>query len=105
MAKKDDMPVDQPGFEEKIEERVEMEAVELAAPRPHQPLPPTEAQHAWMRAHPRHIRTSHIGMGRPGGARYVDYGTLHPDGTFVSVLKHPVTEGNGAFGVGIPLGG
>lgn len=59
---------------------------------------PTEAQHDWLRKNPRYMRTSHAYH------KFVERGTLYPDGTFVPVSKHPVTDGNGAFGVGIPLG-
>lgn len=59
---------------------------------------PTAEQAAWLAAHPHYIRTSH--------ARYRCQmrGTLQPDGTFVHEShEHPIMDGNGSFGVGIPL--
>ena len=59
---------------------------------------PTAEQSAWLKAHPNYMRTSH--------ARYRCQmrGTLRPDGTFVPEEHgQPVMDGNGSFGVGIPL--
>lgn len=59
---------------------------------------PTAEQAAWLQAHPNYIRTSHTRF------RCQMRGTLRPDGTFVAESHDaPVFDGNGAFGVGIPL--
>jgi hypothetical protein len=59
---------------------------------------PTEAQQAWMRAHPQYKRLSHSVLGL-----HAARGTLNFDGSFVPEDKAPVSDGNGNFGVGIPI--
>lgn len=59
---------------------------------------PTSEQAAWLKSHPNYVRTSHVRY------RCQMRGTLHPDGTFVAEAHgSPVMDGNGYFGVGIPL--
>lgn len=75
-------------------------------PKPFEPPPapqnsaPTEAQHEWMRKHPKHVRTSH-GL---SGAGFAERGTLHQDGTFVPEHVAPIVDSGSCFGVGVPIG-
>jgi hypothetical protein len=78
----DDLPINRPDFTQPISP----------------PPGPTVAQQNWMRSNPRYVRTSHT------PARFDARGTLHPDGSFIPEDVHPVMDGNGSFGVGIPLG-
>ena len=58
-------------------------------------LPPTPAQHAWLKKNKSYVRTSHVRV------KFSSRGTLYPDGSFVGEKVHPVMDGGGAFGVGI----
>jgi hypothetical protein len=62
-------------------------------------IPPTAEQTAWLAANPGYLRMSHIAT-----ARFSNRGTLYPDGRFVAEgTGQPVMDGNGAFGVGVPV--
>ena len=76
-----DLPINRPDF--------------TAPPPP--PAGPTAAQIKWMQDHPNYVRTSHT------PSRFMVRGTLTVDGSFISEDIHPVMDGNGAFGVGIPI--
>lgn len=58
----------------------------------------TEAQKAWLDAHP-----DYRPLGQTGGFHiFTKRGTLRPDGTFARVTKaSPIGTANGAFGVGV----
>ena len=59
---------------------------------------PTKVQADWLKAHKGYIRSSHLRV------KFANKGTLQPDGTFVPASgRAPVTDGNGAFGVGVPI--
>ena len=73
---------------------------EIVPPPPPQNAPPTEAQLDWMRNNPRYARMSH-GLNQVG---WSNRGTLRADGTFIDENRMPVHDGNGDFGVGIPIG-
>jgi hypothetical protein len=67
-------------------------------PTPPQVPPPTDAQYAWFASHPGYQRISHS-LGS-----YTNRGTLDPTGSFVPEGPGtPVLDGNGMFGVGIPV--
>lgn len=95
MAKKDEATEPQATVE--IEQEVVATPVEMTPPPPPQRSAPTQAQHDWLARNPHYIRSSHA------YSRFINRGTLHPDGTFVPETVHPVMDGNGCFGVGIPL--
>ena len=67
-------------------------------PPPPQNDPPTQAQSDWMLANPQYVTTPHDRVGR-----FSSRGTLMPDGTFIPATQSPIIDGNGAFGVGIPV--
>ena len=59
---------------------------------------PTKAQADWLKAHKGYVRTSHLRV------KFSRKGTLYPDGTLVPASgSAPVMDGNGAFGVGVPV--
>ena len=59
---------------------------------------PTKAQLDWLKKHKSYVRSTHLQM------KFSERGTLHPDGTFVAASgRTPVMDGNGAFGVGVPI--
>lgn len=59
----------------------------------------TLAQKTWLNKNKSYMRTSHI-----PSLRFSKCGTLFPDGTFVATSPgRPVMDGNGAFGVGVPI--
>lgn len=82
-----------------IREDVSKSGKPFAPPAP-RALTPTAAQNDWLRKNKGHIRMSHIGH----VLKFNNRGTLHPDGSFVAEAPgKPVMDGNGAFGVGVPL--
>jgi hypothetical protein len=83
-----------------VAEENKPEPVQIAAPVSPQAPQPTAAQHAWMQAHPQFVRLSHSRAGRFQGGK----GTLRADGTFILEKPgFPIHDGNGDFGVGVPL--
>ena len=60
--------------------------------------PPTKAQFDWLKANKGYARSSHLRL------KFAKKGTLYPDGAFVPATgRTPVMDGNGAFGVGVPV--
>lgn len=60
---------------------------------------PTAEQMAWMNANKSYQRMSHS-----VSSKYVKRGTLLPDGTLrPEAPGAPIMDGNGCFGVGIPV--
>lgn len=61
---------------------------------------PSAAQTAWLRANKAFVRMSHVRH----ILKFSNRGTLREDGTFVAESgRTPVTDGNGSFGVGVPV--
>ncbi len=59
----------------------------------------TGEQLAWLKTNRAYARIRHSGL-----AAFARRGTLRPDGTFIpESWRDPVTNGNGSFGVGVPL--
>lgn len=60
---------------------------------------PTSEQIAWMSANKSYQRMSHS-----VSSKYVNRGTLMPDGSFRPESPgSPIIDGNGCFGVGVPV--
>ncbi len=59
---------------------------------------PTFEQKVWLAKNKDHQIMSHH-----RSVRFSNRGTLKPDGSFVPESAHPVMDGAGQFGVGVPL--
>jgi hypothetical protein len=63
--------------------------------------PPTAAQQRWLSVNKAFQR---MHAGRRSGKVFSNRGTLRPDGTFIrEAPRFPVMDGNGMFGVGVPV--
>lgn len=89
----------QPEIAESLVEILKVDPVEFMPPPPPQNAPPSEAQFEWFRNNPRYVRMSH-GLTL---VKFSDQGTLRLDGSFIPDAKMPVHDGNGDFGVGVPI--
>lgn len=73
-------------------------SVEFKAPPLRGAAPPTAAQRAWLGSHKTYVRMSHH-----RAMKFSARGTLKQDGSFIpETAGHPVHDGGGDFGVGIP---
>jgi len=82
-----------------VDPEMKHEPVEFKLPAHPRNPPPTAAQHAWLRSNKAHARMSHS-----KSIKFKTRGTLKADGTFIPESgRHPVMDGNGDFGVGVPV--